>query len=444
VNDHQYLLKNDRKSDAEKVILVHTTFISIPHYDLMEFRRLVEATGGDVVDEVLVHRKLPLPHAFIGTGKIKEIGLCVQQYQAELVIFNHELTPSQEKNLEKLLCCRVLDRSGLILDIFAKRAQSFEGKLQVELAQLQHVITRLVKGWTHLERQRGGIGLRGPGEKQLETDRRLIRVRIDTIKKRLKKVKNRREQSRQARKKSSIMTVALVGYTSAGKSTLFNQLSKADTFVAKQLFATLDPLLRTIELQGIGKVVIADTVGFIRNLPHHLIVAFRATLEETRQANLLLHVIDSNDEMRLEKIKQVKQVLKEINADLIPVITVYNKIDQIPGSTSHLSFDAQGRPKSVWLSAAHNIGIGLLRDAIAQRLSGGLIYCGVLLRLSEQNLRSRLYDLEAVVDEKITDQGHYLLDIRLASHHYHQLFGKTCNAPLNPTGNHIQLVNKKT
>lgn len=297
----------DRPQGGERAVLVHVHFpAGSMQEDLDEFKDLALSAGADVLSVVTGTRKVPEPKYFVGSGKADEIRAVVLQHKADIVIFNHALSPAQERNLEKLCQCRVLDRTGLILDIFAQRARSFEGKLQVELALLKHLSTRLVRGWTHLERQRGGIGLRGPGETQLETDRRLIRNRIKFITARLARVRSQREQGRRARRKAIVPTVALVGYTNAGKSTLFNKITGADAYVANRLFATLDPTLRSIELPELGSVILADTVGFIRHLPPDLIDAFYATLEEICEADLLLHVVDASDERRLENIKEVE------------------------------------------------------------------------------------------------------------------------------------------
>lgn len=327
-----------------------------------EFQELARAAGARVLAVVTGSRKAPDPKYFIGSGKAEEIKQQVLLHQVQLVLINHNLSPTQERNLERFLQCRVLDRTGLILDIFAQRARSFEGKLQVELAFLNHMATRLVRGWTHLERQRGGIGLRGgPGETQLEVDRRLIRNRIKTIHKRLEKVRQQREQGRRARTKAVIPTVALVGYTNAGKSTLFNALTGASVFSADQLFATLDPTLRRIYFPEHGPVVLADTVGFIRHLPHQLVEAFRATLEEVAKADLLLHVIDVHDPNREAHIAQVNQVLKEIQAETVPQILVYNKIDLGADLLPHVDPAYGEYPSCAWVSAEKKQGIDDLK-----------------------------------------------------------------------------------
>ncbi len=331
--------------------------------DVNEFQELAQSAGARVLSLVTGTRQAPDPKYFVGTGKAEEIRQQVLAHQVKLVLIDHNLSPTQERNLERLLQCRVLDRTGLILDIFAQRARSFEGKLQVELAYLNHLSTRLVRGWTHLERQRGGIGLRGgPGETQLEVDRRLIRNRIKTIKKRLEKVRKQREQGRRARSKAIIPTIALVGYTNVGKSTLFNLLTGAEVYSANQLFATLDPTLRRVFIPEGGAVILADTVGFIRHLPHQLIEAFRATLEEVSKADLLLHVVDVHDLERSAHIAQVNQVLEEIGADEVPRILVYNKIDLCSEIEPHIEPAYQDHPPCAWISAEKEQGIEDLKQ----------------------------------------------------------------------------------
>ncbi|MEQ8802460.1 MAG: ribosome rescue GTPase HflX, partial [Haliea sp.] len=318
----------ERPASGERAVLVHLTIASEDEReDPREFEELVLSAGGDPVAFVMGSRSVPDSRTFVGSGKLQEIADEVQLHEAEIVMFNHALSPSQERNLERELKCRVLDRTGLILDIFAQRARTHEGKLQVELAQLQHMSTRLVRGWTHLERQKGGIGLRGPGETQLETDRRLLRARIKSIQGRLQKVQRQRDQGRRSRRRAEVPTIELVGYTNAGKSTLFNRLTGSSVFAADQLFATLDPTLRRLDLEEAGPVILADTVGFIAHLPHKLVEAFKATLEETVSADLLLHVIDVAAEAREDNIHQVEAVLEEIGAADIPLLQVYNKLD---------------------------------------------------------------------------------------------------------------------
>ena len=358
-------------------------------------------------------RASPQAKFFIGSGKVDELATMVQMLQVDVVIFNHSLSASQERNIERVINCRVLNRTGLILDIFAQRARTHEGKLQVELAQLSHLSTRLVGGRAELSSQKGGVGMRGPGEMQLETDRRLLRERIKLIQKRLEKVSRQREQGRRARKRTATPTVSLVGYTNAGKSTLFNRLTDADVYAADQLFATLDPTLRKIELPDVGAVVLADTVGFIRHLPHDLVAAFKGTLQETRDADLLLHVVDCFDEQMNENIDEVNSVLEQIEADNVPVLMVFNKIDKLDNAQPRIELNDAGLPRAVWLSAQANQGIEHLLDALNQLLAGALVEHRLILPPSASKLRSRLYELNGVVNETFGEQGECVIDIRL-------------------------------
>ncbi len=403
----------DRPDSGELAVLVHLDISSGQEpEDPREFEELVLSAGGDPVAMVGGHRATPQAKYFVGTGKLAELQTVVAEHGAELVIFNHTLSPSQERNLEKALKCRVLDRTGLILDIFAQRARTFEGKLQVELAQLRHMSTRLVRGWTHLERQKGGIGLRGPGETQLETDRRLLRGRISSIEKRLAKVRTQREQGRRSRQRAAIPTVSLVGYTNAGKSTLFNRVTGADVYAQNQLFATLDPTMRRVELDDIGATILADTVGFISHLPHKLVEAFRATLEEATNSSLLLHVIDAAADERLHYIEQVEEVLDSIGAGDLPQLRVFNKIDLI-GVEPRIDRDDDGTPVAVWLSAVTGEGTELLRQAITELLGEEMIEGELLLAPSQGRLRARLFEQHAVSDEQYRDDGSAALSLRI-------------------------------
>jgi GTP-binding protein HflX len=403
----------ERPDSGERAVLVHVNFPSeTDQEDLQEFIELVRSAGADPVEVLTATRTSPEPRLFVGQGKADEIHAAVQTHAADVVIFNHVLRPSQERNLERLLSCRVLARTGLILDIFAQRARSFEGKLQVELAQLRHMSTRLVRGWTHLERQKGGIGLRGPGETQLESDRRMINARIKMINKRLDKVGRQREQGRRARSRAEVPTVSVVGYTNAGKSTLFNVLTGAHVFAANQLFATLDPTLRRMELPGIGPLVLADTVGFIRHLPHDLVAAFRATLEETCQADLLLHVIDAHDADRRAHIEQVNAVLREIGADDIPQLCVYNKVD-LTGDEPHAERNGEGVIDRVWLSALRGTGLDLLTSALTEYFQGVQVHGWLCLPSRAGAIRSSLYQNGSVLSERVDDRGRWWIEVRM-------------------------------
>lgn len=404
----------ERHEGGDRAILVHLEGQAPEaREDPDEFLELARSAGAEVVGFVNIPRHQPSARFLIGSGKVEEICEQVKRDAADLVIFNHTLTPSQERNLERVFECRVLDRTGLILDIFAQRARTHEGKLQVELAQLDHLSTRLVRGWTHLERQKGGIGLRGPGETQLETDRRLLRVRIRQIKQRLEKVRSQRELARRGRKRAEVPVVSLVGYTNAGKSTLFNALTEADVFAANQLFATLDPTLRRLEFDDVGPVILADTVGFIRHLPHKLVEAFRATLEESSNADLLLHVIDAHEPERQLQIEQVYSVLKEIGADELPTLEVYNKLDLLPGVAPQIQRDDSGKPVRVWLSAREGLGLDLLHQAISELLADDLFIGTLCLPQKLGRLRAQFFSLGAVQEEGHDEGGAILLKVRL-------------------------------
>jgi GTP-binding protein HflX len=404
----------DRPESGEVSILVHISIESeSEREDPTEFEELAVSAGAMPVAYITGTRSKPVPNYFVGTGKLDEIAAAVQAHKAELVLFNHSLSPSQERNLEQYLKCRVLDRTGLILDIFAQRARSHEGKLQVELAQLRHMSTRLKRGWTHLDRQKGGIGMRGAGETQLELDQRIIAQRIKAINKSLTRVRSQREQGRKSRQRAEISTLSLVGYTNAGKSSLFNALTDAGTYAADKLFATLDSTLRRIELPNYGPALVADTVGFISHLPHGLVEAFRATLEETASANLLLHVIDAANPAHPDFIKEVEKVLDEIDASDVPQLQIFNKIDLIPECEPHLQRDAEGKPVRVWLSAKTGAGVDLLLQAIAELLAGSLAATTLVLEPRHTRLRSQLYAKGFVEDEAIDEQGFYHVQVRL-------------------------------
>lgn len=410
------------RQQGERVILIQiNSFFREPVEALAEFKSLASSDQLQILEVITGRLDEPTPKYFIGEGKAQEIKNAVMLHKAEAVIFNHELTPAQNRNLEQLLNCRVIDRTELILDIFAKRAQTFEGKLQVELAQLQHLRSRLVRGWTHLERQKGGIGLRGPGETQLETDRRLVQNRIKTIKKRLEKVVSQREQQRKSRQRAALPTIAIVGYTNAGKSTLFNVLTDSRVYVANQLFATLDPTTRRIIFPKLGAVMFTDTVGFIRDLPHDLVAAFRATLEETRQADLLIHVVDLTQHDPDALIDAVNIVLKEIDARHVPQLIVYNKIDQRAQSTPRLERDSYGKPERVWVSAVKNSGIDLLQLAITELMRDQIVTCEIKLFHHEGALRSELYALGVVKQEQVDEEGHYHLSLEIQRGDYERL-----------------------
>ncbi|MCL5975057.1 MAG: GTPase HflX [Gammaproteobacteria bacterium] len=357
----------EENAEQESVVLVHLDFNDRSFDETQqEFLELVNSTGANISAVVHGKRQRPDSKYFAGTGKVEEIAELVAANDAAVVIFNHELSPSQERNLEQRLKCRVLGRTGLILDIFARRARSHEGKLQVELAQLQHLSTRLVRGWTHLERQKGGIGLRGPGETQLETDRRLLGQRIKSLKKRLEKVRSQRDQGRRSRQRAGVPVVSLVGYTNVGKSTLFNRMTASDVYADDRLFATLDPTLRRFRIADTEPLILADTVGFIRQLPHDLVESFSSTLEETRDASLLLHVVDAAAVDRDELMKHVDEVLQQIGADELPQLIIYNKIDRLENVQPKLERDQQGKIRRIWLSAHTGEGLDLLRLALQE------------------------------------------------------------------------------
>ena len=418
----------ERPQSGERAILLHASPGRAPESnEREEFSELASSAGAIIVGELTSTRIRPDSRFFIGKGKVEDLKRSVADNKAELVISSASLSPSQERNLEQGLQCRVLDRSGLILDIFAQRARSFEGKLQVELAQLRHMSTRLVRGWTHLERQKGGIGLRGPGETQLETDRRLIGKRIRQLKERLDQVDKRRTMNRQNRVRAGIPTVALVGYTNAGKSTLFNALTDADVYVEDKLFATLDPTVRRLELADNMQIVLADTVGFVRDLPHELIAAFRSTLQEARKADLILHLIDASDSNRWQRIRQVNSVLKELDADRVPQIRVYNKIDKLDRAPRR-NLDRKGTGRAVWLSAVTGDGIPLLLETIGDRLRPKKVNGFIRLRPDQGRRRARLFELGAVVSEAPAEDGGWVVELEIGERDF-QRFLKRENLP---------------
>jgi GTP-binding protein HflX len=386
-----------------------------------EFCELVKSTGLEIVSTIKTTRLRADARLFIGVGKAEEIRVTAKKYDADVVIFNRLLTPAQERNLEMFFDIRVIDRIGLILDIFAQRALSYEGKLQVELAQLQHLTTRLIRGWTHLERQKGGIGLRGPGETQLETDRRLIGRRIKTIKERIQKVRKQRYQSRQQRKKQNIPVISFVGYTNAGKSTLFNYLTDANVKVEDQLFATLDPTLRRINTDNGNEIILTDTVGFIRDLPHELIESFKATLDEVKEADLLIHIIDVDQEQRQQRIDEVNQVISMIGASHVTQIEVYNKIDMHSAQKRRIEISENNKITRIWLSSRTGEGVDLLLEAMNRYLNKHKRPHYINIPVSAGQLRAKLFDIGAVKQENIDDMGGWVMKIELEEYKMHKL-----------------------
>ena len=403
----------ERAERGNRAVVLHPVFAGTGPELLDEFQELSRSAGVEISAVITAPRDRPDARFFLGSGKIDEVADQVTATGADLVLVSRPLSAIQERNIEKKCQCRVLDRTTLILDIFAQRARSHEGKLQVELAQLRHLSTRLVRGWTHLERQKGGIGLRGPGETQLETDRRLVGQRIGYLKGRLDRVRQQRAQSRRRRERAHVFTVALVGYTNAGKSTLFNALTDSDVGTQDMQFATLDPTVRQLPNIPTGNVLLVDTVGFVSDLPHELVAAFHATLQETREADLLLHVIDASDPFHQQREHDVEGVLESVDASTIPIVRVFNKIDLAdrPVSTRQ---DADGHVERIDVSALHGSGLEELKEAIAVRLKGKRINTWISLEGRHAKLRSQLFDLGAVEEEKSTDDGQWLLHINLS------------------------------
>ena len=408
--------------ENERAILVHVFFSQQKDLEnIEECRQLAASAQVDVIEVLTTSRSAPQTKYYIGQGKAEEVAEAVKLHDADIVLVNHILSAAQNRNLERLCGCRVIDRTTLILDIFAQRARSHEGKLQVELAQLKHISTRLIRGWTHLERQKGGIGLRGPGETQLETDRRLIKVRLSQLQAKLAKVAQQRNLNRRTRQKAEIPTLSLVGYTNAGKSTLFNTLTSAEVYAADQWFATLDPTLRKLQIENVGTTILADTVGFIRHLPHDLVEAFKSTLQETTEAILLLHVIDASDERRQENIDAVNLVLEEIGADQVPYLLVFNKIDQCENVAPHIEYDDQDRPSAVYLSAQNSDGTELLLEAIQKRLENQILQVQLLLPVTQGKIRHLLYQQNHIKNENITEEGEFSLSLQIDSNKWQQL-----------------------
>ncbi|MDE2156095.1 MAG: GTPase HflX [Xanthomonadaceae bacterium] len=420
------MFDRQKKGDRAVLVLPHSRGDGDAERRAAEFAELVQSAGAEVLGTIAARVEAPNPRYYIGSGKADEVAEAVRALDADVVLVDHLLTPVQERNLEKLLQVRVVDRAGLILDIFAQRARSHEGKLEVELAQLKHLATRLVRGWTHLDTQRGGaIGNRGPGETQLETDRRLLGERVKMLTRRLQKVQTQRGQQRRSRLRNTVPRVALVGYTNAGKSTLFNALTSGGVYVADQLFATLDPTVRKLEDLGCGPAVLADTVGFIRELPHDLVAAFRATLAEARDADLLLHVSDAADDERERLHDIVDNVLEEIDAGEVPQLHVMNKIDLIgtdliqagedpaavperaarTRAAPRIDRDGDGKPVRVWVSAATGAGLDLLRQALGELLGGERLQCALQLPLSAGRLHARLKAAGAICGETVDEHG---------------------------------------
>lgn len=418
----------EQQRHAERAVLVHLDILDHEHSeDLAEFRELVDSAGVTEVAFVTAKVSSFNSRTLLGKGKVDEIAMLAEAQEADVIIVNFALSPSQERNLANDCQVRVVDRVGLILDIFAQRAQSHEGKLQVELAQLRHMSTRLVGGWTHLERQKGGIGLRGPGETQLESDRRLLQERMVQLEKRLAKVRGHRTLSRKARAKNELPTVVLVGYTNAGKSTIFNAITAADVYAEDRLFATLDTTIRRVHLPGVGACALADTVGFIRHIPHDLVAAFRSTLEEAVNADLLLHIIDASDPRRYEKIHDVQTVLAEIGAEKVPSILVFNKVDACqPAIEPYLSAMSDEHQREAWVSAHSDESMHLLIRAIAEQLEGEQVYVRIGLKPEQGKERARLYATGQVLSEQFDEAGWAWLELRLSPLQWQDIYADNC------------------
>lgn len=416
-----HYLKSE-SSSIRRALIVYVEFKNSKVDDeYNEFYHLVKSTGLEIVGSITTIRSHAEPRFFVGKGKVDEIRKTADRSNTDVIIFNRSLTPAQERNLERYFNIRVIDRIGLILDIFAQRALSYEGKLQVELAQLQHLTTRLIRGWTHLERQKGGIGLRGPGETQLESDRRLIGQRIKAIKQRLQKVRKQRHQSRQQRKKNDMPVISFVGYTNAGKSTLFNYLTNANVKTADQLFATLDPTLRRLNIGNGSEVILTDTVGFIRDLPHELVESFKATLDEIREADLLIHVIDVEQEQRQQRIDEVNQVVDMIGASNVPQIEVYNKIDKYRGLRKRVEILENSEKTRIWLSSQTGEGVNLLLEAIVRYMNQYKESRYISLPVSAGQLRAKLFDIGAVKQDNIDAVGGWIMEVELEEFKLHKL-----------------------
>ena len=421
----------DTAEKPVRTVLVNaeiTTDASVSE-DIGELRLLAESAELEVVDCISCRRDVPNPALYIGTGKTEELKSLVAATEADLVIFNNALSPAQERNLNRQLGCRVIDRTALILEIFALRARTYEGRLQVDLAGLRYQATRLVRGWTHLERQKGGFGLRGgPGEKQIELDRREIGERIEKIENELAVVEKRREVSRGKRRRNGIPVLSFVGYTNAGKSTLFNAITGAGVYAANQLFATLDPTVRRLEVPPAGTCVFADTVGFIRHLPHSLVAAFKSTLRETIDAALLLHVVDCSDPRMGDNIDQVNAVLAEIGAESVRQLLVYNKCDLLEGCEPRIQMGEDGFPRAAWVSAKTGAGLDKLLGAIADCVGGDMLEFRVALPCSQAKLRAELHAAGFVAAETFGEGGEFILDLRMPEEDFRRLDSRYMSA----------------